>query len=509
MRMLEHSITLPFKTVNAIYDNYPVRFRQLFFGTSDLDADLGIVLESFWRQVPDDDPRLRKVLEDFLGKPGVNGSKDNLFRMLVPICLHGDAVPCTQRMSLNTYTFNGILGENLSTLEYKMLISCVFSRTIADDTIDQMWQVLSWVFNVMAEGVWPDTDWTGQDWTRDADKARAGSKFAGGFLFVIWQIRGDMEFFVKELKVESYGSNYPCPWCRCTRFKNSAIPWNDWSPFAAWLGAFWTSHAEWLAHHDEICHIFFVAGVCIYTLIPDILHVVDLGYGKHLVGNLLFQLVFCKANVQGANLKDRLRTVWRGIKQRYGPDSGNRVSQLTLSMFCDVEHPHQEFPLLTGRVKGAELRNLLRPLLSVFQEYMDPHHEAEPAMALSLEFLIDFHDVMSCTRPFLTHLEQQKVKDSISNSILCYNLCTDWAKTENLCRFNQVPKFHFFQHIAVMCRFFNPRWGWTYGDESYLQIVKIIGQSSLSALIATNAGNKILRKYRVGMSFVFLSDRVT
>ena len=46
------------------------------------------------------------------------------------------------------------------------------------------------------------------------------------------------------------------------------------------------------------------------------------------------------------------------------------------------------------------------------------------------------------------------------------------ARERNVVRWQETPKFHYLQHIAILSRVMNPRLAWCYPDEDFMRIIK-------------------------------------
>ena len=82
-----------------------------------------------------------------------------------------------------------------------------------------------------------------------------------------------------------YGSGYHTPGrlCKCIR---EDIPWNDFSPKAAWRATQKNGAQKGLTHP-----LFKVPGVSAHSTCLGVLHVMDLGFTSHCLGNIIFDLV--------------------------------------------------------------------------------------------------------------------------------------------------------------------------------------------------------------------------
>ena len=80
--------------------------------------------------------------------------------------------------------------------------------------------------------------------------------------------------------------------------------------------------ARWLRWHggkDHIHPLFQLPAVTIFNLVGDVLHIVDLGYSHHVVGNVLFQLCFMPQYLpQATTPKARLDNLMKRVVRQLG-----------------------------------------------------------------------------------------------------------------------------------------------------------------------------------------------
>ena len=172
------------------------------------------------------------------------------FRRAVPLVLHGDGVPCA-KMSLDTLSWGGYLGQHLPTLDSKLLISALFDRAIGKGTRDAYNSAVAWALTALWSGKFPEMDMIGDPW----DVTTPHASCAGHILCpelslfgTIWVIKGDMDWFANSLGLNHSSSHMMCVWCEANsiepedhelidRYGADSIPWNDISPDALWRGA--------------------------------------------------------------------------------------------------------------------------------------------------------------------------------------------------------------------------------------------------------------------------------
>ena len=167
------------------------------------------------------------------------------------------------------------------------------------------------------------------------------------------------------LRLPHFNSLRPCPWCECNEFETvgdnrmfvdeEPRPWSDFAPSATWRQTLWCERAapEWHARFPRAHPLFSLPGVSVNTVVPDQLHVCDLGVFGRLMANVAFTAVFDSVE-QGPNLQSRMDAFWLRMIKHYEPGK-RQIGALTLAMICDDNKPHRKQPVLK-QLKGAEAR---------------------------------------------------------------------------------------------------------------------------------------------------------
>ncbi len=310
---------------------------------------------------------------------------------------------------------------------------------------------------------------------------------------VVWQIVGDMDWYGKTLGLEGASDMFICPWCKANNVEaldDWAIawavqpsPWNDLSLGAAWRGTVWSSAQAWLREHgglEQLHPLFLLPAVTIFTVCADVLHIVDLGVTHHLLGNLLFELVYIgRPSLGGDNPGERLDRLWMRIVAQYRHRrTPTQLSNLTRSMLCHEKAPWSYYPLLTNRVKAAESRHLVPALLDIWRDVRVPALVAYQKILTCLESLDRFCQILASTEYALPLGQQTDRMRSIDTFLLNYR----WLKAQvgAAFRWHEVPKLHYCIHIGIQTHFGNPRWSWTYPDEDCMGVCKDVCEACTS-----------------------------
>ena len=304
---------------------------------------------------------------------------------VVPLSLHGDAVPCVAvgkpgTKSFDVLSLQGILGRG-STKELKLYIFGLFELSKTDAGMDRVWKELNWSLEHLLTGLWPAVDSEGNAFpagTLDAD--RAGSKLAGGYSAVVWALKADLDHLTKAWALRHYASNHPCELCRRNRGLDVSYRFNNFRMDAAWKTALITAE-EWRAENPLPHPVFRFSYMSNQNIEVDELHVMHLGTSMYMFGSILFTLVF---DILAESPADNMKLVWKEITSAYRELRPScAYTNLTIASFCEAERPHAAYPKLKG--KGAEVKDLAEPLLQVWEKLRRPRHKEDSIVSQMLK----------------------------------------------------------------------------------------------------------------------------
>ncbi len=116
--------------------------------------------------------------------------------------------------------------------------------------------------------------------------------------------------------------------------------------------------------------VFRLPGVSRHNVSHDALHVLyTKGTLAHSCGSILHELCWQGPGRQSVKPADRLEVIFKRTQQLYGElgvPHGKRLNMLKLSMFTDVDKPHQQHPFL--KTKGGEMKHFVPVLTCVAKE---------------------------------------------------------------------------------------------------------------------------------------------
>jgi hypothetical protein len=517
--LLPHHYMAPHVLISWLWKHWSEDFMQKILGTAG-------ALAEFWAGVPRADPRLEQLRKDH----------PEYAKWCVPIVVHGDGVPCTKNHTLDTLSFESLLtkrsvDKHYSTLDYIFFMSGVFNQTmVSDDAEDdtskgltktEMWQPLVHSLRAMYFGKWPTKDPTGSEIVgpQESDSfTMKGQALAGGYSFVCWVNKGDMDFHINHYQQPGHwSSNNPCPACQCTREEDSPMRWNNFSPETpqrrTWKSSTFTSmtaYSTFCRSKGKQVHLIFKPlsqgglGMHVMSQYKDALHVGDMGVTKHACGNVLWLLCYTDVLGEGMRPADKMARVWGEICDLYkARGTSSQYSHLSLASFCDPEKPRADYPVLKG--KGAEMRHLLPILKTIWAKYARSVIHYEQHVLQVLNRLHSFYVALDFTQDgmFPFHLPlavSEQILIDIDALLQHWALLSRQSVERNLNLWHVVPKHHYLWHLAQEASHLNPRMSWCYANEDFVGKLATVGLSTRHGQAAAYRSKQLVEKYILGIT---------
>ena len=151
-----------------------------------------------------------------------------------------------------------------------------------------IWRVIIWMLITLRSGVFPNCDWDGVAWPIGSWRARvAGTPITPGLFYTLWEIAGDYEWLANEIGLQHWSNPNPCSWCPCDK---GLRLYSDFRPTSLWMPLVYVY--EWIIAHPPEHPLFNTPGLfCnLYFVILDLMHVLFLGVGQHICGNVIYTL---------------------------------------------------------------------------------------------------------------------------------------------------------------------------------------------------------------------------
>ena len=237
-------------------------------------------------------------------------------------------------------------------------------------------------------------------------------------------------------------------------------------------------------------------------IMADPMHIVCLGLSQHILGNVLFELCYCQ-NYFAGTIHQRLDALWDRIAMQYHRRrSPSQLANLPLSFFTDEKRPHQGFPCLTTRVKAAETRHLVPIVASIWRDVHNRLSRHDRDVLSLLEALTSFYSALDCLDYVFPPETQRKFQEDIDSMLVDYRALNLEARnsTPPVLRWKETPEFRWLNHVGGQSQYYNPRWGWNYPEESFMQTIKNIGYKCVSGTPITKVMAKIVQKWSWGIA---------
>lgn len=363
----------------------------------------------------------------------------------------------------------------------------------------KVWKVLLWSFYFLWLGTHPTFDHDHVPWnaeTHPAECALQGQPLAAGHFAVLWLIKGDLEYFAKNLGLRHFNSIDLCDFCAASRHGPESMWPTNFVATAEWKRRL-TSGPQWRLQNPDMHHIFahfpFLTN---QNVAPDELHIAHLGTSMYMLGSALFLLAYRKL---AGSPEDNMRRIWALICEFYTANaSTNQYSNLLLSFFTDPANPGQHYPKLKGR--GGEVKHLGPAVLYAWVQLIAEQSEQDQWVISALQAQCRISEVLDedSHALFLTPQSWASLIGAIDQFLLHYNRLARWADMNDLLLFNAPAKFHWLWHFGQAAKYSHPRRGACWIDEEFVGQIKNVARRCSAGTKLHAIANKVLEKHTFG-----------
>ena len=204
-----------------------------------------------------------------------------------------------------------------------------------------------------------------------------------------------------------------------------------------------------------------------------------------------------------------LKTVW-GFIEDYWKDNPvqDHYSTMKLSMFLNLEAPHERMPKLKGR--AIEVRNLMPALMHAWKHFMHPSQKPFELIVLTgLQASCKLDEILA-QYPEVDKLPRQEAAEFQSSAWL-YAKCQNAAARHygslaggSLMIFDVTIKTHQMLHGALRAGHLNPRHGWNFAGEDFMGKMKELMQSCVRGNNPGASVIKLMDKYSYALHYQLL-----
>ena len=429
----------------------------------------------------------------------MHGHKFGFKSKAVPIAIHADGVAVTgvgkkSQKHMDAFSWASLLAMGLPANVNSFLIALLFQILERSDglTARQLWTVMSWSFHWLYQGVWPEYDWTGRQYSQDDGIAyiRRGQPLAFFFFGVVWVVRADLDYVHNSFKLGARGET--CHLCQCNQ---DTIPYTDCRLDACWKPTIWSGAAHAAKFDRRHIALRSIPGVSITSFTPDILHVKHLGVDMAYVGAVLQILL---DTINPGNENDSLASLWAEIQASYkARKTVNRLNVLTKTM---IKGYSKTYPALSAR--GLQIRDLIPTVKDVWVKTMDQTNQTHRIITRGLEATWTMEEVLTrCKDEFALPVEEANLFVSECHTYVGCLTAGIKAYHPRRAYFNYTIKTHMLLHLAECARYCNPSFGSCYDGEIMMAVVRRLIQGTARGSKPLTVANGALERYVHAKSF--------
>eukprot|EP00811_Abedinium_folium_P007717 NODE_17121_length_960_cov_4.072029.p1 GENE.NODE_17121_length_960_cov_4.072029~~NODE_17121_length_960_cov_4.072029.p1 ORF type:complete len:260 (-),score=55.24 NODE_17121_length_960_cov_4.072029:131-910(-) len=203
-----------------------------------------------------------------------------------------------------------------------------------------------------------------------------------------------------------------------------------------------------------------------HNIEPDELHVKYMGTDMYFLGSVLKVLVI---GVMPGSPPENMKEAWADIVKFYKADkTPTQYSNFDLKSFLrDGNDPER-------KGKGCEVKDILKPLVGVWQSKMDPgkheHKLVEEALLLDVEIQDIISDYSSDF--FYPPQKARQLANAVEKFLRTYSGLANNADTRGELLWAVTVKSHWFWHLGMRGKYLQTRRGATMLDEDYMGHIK-------------------------------------
>jgi hypothetical protein len=208
----------------------------------------------------------------------------------------------------------------------------------------------------------------------------------------------------------------------------------------------------------------------------DLFHIVHIGTDKVLGAGVVHELEFLGCLPQAEDLQGRLDSLWQAFLL-FCKGRGMSMGKASFTVGA-LKFDKLDYPELPSSMKAVACKNFIRFL----SEYCSSHpqvKQSSPTMVACLQSLVECLDTFDTGGIILSPSAAKKAHDLGVAHLQLYQSLAHSAQQAGHCRFNILPKHHYFWHIlrSVQRNGLNPAIvSNTSRDETFMGRVKSVGR---------------------------------
>ena len=393
----------------------------------------------------------------------------------IPLGFYGDGGAFSHQDSLLVFTYNSLLGTG-RTMSKRYVITCVKKSDIIPGTLESIFKIIGWSFNVLVTGLWPEEDWM----KRPLDQH---GYLANGLRGCLSQVRGDWEFYTSIFGFPKWNEAKNMCWM-CGASAAGPMTFADCSPAALWR-ATKRSHESYVAELDakgkELPALFrHTIGLRLETIMVDVLHTCDLGFGAHLIGNVFNECILAKVWSTGP-MADNIAGLNAALKVWYIENQTTSLLKGDLTM-DRIRSRQNNWPKI--KAKAAATRHL-----APFALHLARAHLADRRIQALCQMLCEFYQMMERQGMFLDEEAKERMPRLGQRMCGLYAQLAATSLAAGHKRWKMTPKVHLLLHLCEWQgpSVGNPRFFWVYSDEDLVGSMIEVAESCHAKTMAATA----------------------
>ena len=390
----------------------------------------------------------------------------------VPLRLHGDDAQHKKGLTglaVMVLSWGSPLSCFAAAIDSLLLIMAMPLLLHTEETLQMMYAIIAWSFNIIAEGVWPDRDHKGQPWTSANPQRRAkqGQELANGILGFIVEVLGDWKWIKETFKLRQHFNTMDCCHQYFARKAPGILNFARFAPtaFAQRPRRSMQSYVDaFLPAPPPLARII---GFHIIMLLVDFMHSDHLGVSQWSLANCLLELVaqgiFGRSTGDFQSRTNRLlRRAWLEFKE-WAKGAGRKHSQRTFTCAqLSVGGGANNWPEFKGKAHNCSV--VVRWLNHVVGTQPN-HAPRQQVRAKLLSSHVAVYDIMEAGGIWLD--DPRHLLHHGENLLMAYGVLSREAHLSGLPGWQLKPKHH---HIAEGLHWAantgrNPRSAWCYKHE--------------------------------------------
>ena len=164
------------------------------------------------------------------------------------------------------------------------------------------------------------------------------------------------------------------------------------------------------------------------------------------------------------------------------------------------------WPRLKG--KAAEVKWFVVALSKVAEKRLNPNNQIEKWMLDGLQMSVYMETILNEYKDHMVLPEGEGTKffKAACKFNLVVTALANHFHPQGVNLFNYTIKNHYLVDAGLQAQHINPRKGWCYAGEDFMQKIRKLWQSSCHGASPLRVGESVVKKYCCGMHFSMLAD---